>query len=141
MFIKQMRICNFRNIEDINIDFHKGLNILVGENNAGKSAIMDALRICLGFGKQNRDLYIKRSDFHIDRNSIESPIKPIEFHLIFEMENPTESGVFIELFSQSQDGTQKSLQIHYKYYLEERNGMYRMNKIKSFGKEDFYSIQ
>lgn len=99
------------------------------------------LEFVLALANKIGTYYIKRSDFHIDRNSIESPIKPIEFHLIFEMENPTESGVFIELFSQSQDGTQKSLQIHYKYYLEERNGMYRMNKIKSFGKEDFYSIQ
>lgn len=123
LFLKKMKVSNFRNIGELNIDFHKGLNILVGENNAGKSAIIDALRICLGFGKQNKDLYIKRSDFHINRSSIESPIKPIEFHLIFEIENLAESGVFVELFSQSQDGTQKSLQIHYKYYLEERNGI------------------
>ena len=30
--------------------FNKGLNILIGENNSGKTAIIDALRICIGYG-------------------------------------------------------------------------------------------
>ncbi|MGO4350127.1 ATP-dependent endonuclease [Paenibacillus sp. MCAF9] len=123
MFLKNLIIKKFRNINDLNIDFHKGLNILVGENNAGKSAIIDALRICLNFGKQVRDLYVKQSDFYIDRNNPETTIQPIEFHLTFEIENSIESGVFIDLLSQSENGIQQSLQIHYKYYLEDRNGI------------------
>ncbi|MED1785736.1 AAA family ATPase [Brevibacillus fortis] len=121
MFLKTLIIKSFRNIPSLNIDFRKGLNILVGENNAGKSSIIDALRICFNYGKQMRDIYVKRSDFHIDRNDPEAIINPIEFHLIFEIESPDESGVFIDLLSQSSDGTEQNLQIHYKYYLEERN--------------------
>jgi putative ATP-dependent endonuclease of OLD family len=123
MFLKNLTIKNFRNITNISIDFHKGLNILVGENNSGKSAIIDALRICLSYGKQMRDIYVKRSDFHIDRNDPDANSNPIEFDLLFEIEGPIESGVFVELLSQSEDGTRQSLQIHYQYYLEQRNGI------------------
>lgn len=123
MFLKKLIINNFRNISSVNIEFRKGLNILVGENNAGKSAIIDALRICFNYGKQMRDIYVKRSDFHINRHDLDAVLNPIEFHLLFEIENPVESGIFVDLLSQSEDGTQQSLQIHYKYYLEERNGI------------------
>ncbi|WP_010503977.1 ATP-dependent nuclease [Paenibacillus elgii] len=123
MFLKNLVIKNFRNISSLSIDFRKGLNILIGENNAGKSAIIDALRICFNYGKQMRDTYVKRSDFHINRNAPNANIDPIEFHLLFKIEDSAESGTFIDLLSQSEDGTQQCLQIHYKYYLEDRNGI------------------
>jgi len=37
-------------IEEPAINFRKGVNIIIGENNAGKTAIIDALRICLSYG-------------------------------------------------------------------------------------------
>jgi putative ATP-dependent endonuclease of OLD family len=123
MYLEQMKVCNFRNISEININFHKGLNILVGENNAGKSAIIDALRVCFNYGKQQRDIFVKRSDFYINRNELEAAISPIEFHLTFKIEDPIESGIFVELLSQSEDGALQNLQIHYKYFLEDRNGI------------------
>lgn len=43
-----MTIKNFGIIENISIDFSKGLNILTGETGAGKSILIDALRLCLG---------------------------------------------------------------------------------------------
>lgn len=123
MFLKNLIIKNFRNISSLSIDFRKGLNILIGENNAGKSAIIDALRICFNYGKQMRDTYVKRSDFHINRHDPEANIDAIEFHLLFKIEDPAETGTFIDLLSQSEDGTQQCLQIHYKYYLEDKNGI------------------
>lgn len=43
-----MHICNIALIDDINIDFEDGLNILTGETGAGKSIIIGSLGICLG---------------------------------------------------------------------------------------------
>lgn len=46
--LSQLTIKNFGLIDQISIDFDKDLNILTGETGAGKSIIIDALRIALG---------------------------------------------------------------------------------------------
>lgn len=46
MYIKQLRIRNFRSIEHLDIDLGS-TTVLIGANNAGKSAILEALRIAL----------------------------------------------------------------------------------------------
>lgn len=46
--LKSLSIQNFILIEDIEIDFHKGLNIITGETGAGKSIIIQALGLLLG---------------------------------------------------------------------------------------------
>ncbi len=43
MKLQSVHIKNFRCFEDITIDFHKQLTVLVGENGSGKSAVLDAL--------------------------------------------------------------------------------------------------
>ncbi|MCD4780243.1 MAG: DNA repair protein RecN [Candidatus Omnitrophica bacterium] len=56
--LTQLCIKNFGLIEELTLDFHKSLNILTGETGAGKSIIIDALRIGLGeriFSSQVRD--------------------------------------------------------------------------------------
>ena len=47
MWIRELRIKNFRKIEDLTVVFPRGLTVLVGENNSGKTAIIDALRLML----------------------------------------------------------------------------------------------
>ena len=59
MYLETLSIKKFRSINDITLEFNKGVNIIIGENNAGKSAIIDALRICLSIGKQWRDIGIR----------------------------------------------------------------------------------
>ena len=68
MYLEKLDIKNFRTIENLSLTFNKGLNILIGENNSGKTAIVDALSICIGYGNLRRDLYLKDSDFHYQRN-------------------------------------------------------------------------
>ncbi len=50
MYLSSLQIKNFRcfNDDEHIIDFNPGLTVLVGENDSGKSAIMDAIRIVLG---------------------------------------------------------------------------------------------
>ncbi len=50
-----MHIKNIALIDDIDINFYEGLNILTGETGAGKSIIIGSLGICLG-GKFQKDL-------------------------------------------------------------------------------------
>ena len=45
MRLLNLNIRNFRKIKDLTVTFPKGLTLIVGENNAGKTAIIDALRL------------------------------------------------------------------------------------------------
>lgn len=44
----QISINNFALIDDVKLEFEKGLNVLTGETGAGKSIIIGALKLCLG---------------------------------------------------------------------------------------------
>lgn len=57
MYLSSLHIRQFRVFDDITLYFKNGINILIGENNSGKTAIIDALRICLGCGAHNIQLW------------------------------------------------------------------------------------
>ena len=46
--LSQVRIQNYALIDDIRLEFSEGLNVLTGETGAGKSILIDALRLCFG---------------------------------------------------------------------------------------------
>ncbi len=66
MWIKKLRIKNFRQIENLEIQFNKGLSVLVGENNCGKTTIIDALRMVLFPGRDYDSINITEDDFRRD---------------------------------------------------------------------------
>lgn len=55
MYLKKLFIKNFRIFDKIGIElvFNKGVNAIIGENNSGKSSVIDAIRlvysmVCIG---------------------------------------------------------------------------------------------
>lgn len=75
MYLSDLSIWNFRKFGEtekggvtlpgVHIPFNKKLNVLIGENDAGKSAIVDSIRLVLG--TQSREwFYADESDFHFD---------------------------------------------------------------------------
>lgn len=48
MYLSRLIIKNYRSIENVDITFNKGKNIIVGRNNAGKSNLIKAIDIVLG---------------------------------------------------------------------------------------------
>ncbi|WP_442846741.1 ATP-dependent nuclease [Leeuwenhoekiella sp. H156] len=75
MFLKNLKLWNFRKFgckepldlskPDLNLNFNKGVNVLVGKNDSGKSAIIDAIKIVLK--THSYDWYkIEHDDFHIN---------------------------------------------------------------------------
>jgi len=73
MRLYSLHIRNFRKIEDLRVTFPRGLSVIVGENNAGKTAIIDALRLMLFSSRDFNALRINEDDFR--RGSDYAPIE------------------------------------------------------------------
>ena len=95
MYLSVLRIKNFRCFDGNahSISFKKGLNVLVGENDSGKSAIMDAIKLVLGTTDMNW-YRVVQEDFHKEDTTLE-----IEIVCKFEDLNDEERGAFLECLS------------------------------------------
>jgi len=119
MYISRLVIRNFRAFEFIELNFNEGLNVIIGENNSGKSALIDALRICLGHGKSDNGIYIQETDLYLDPNNPEHKSNEIQFDLIFEFgKEPIEKECFYDFISQDPETDHQTAQLHLKYKLE-----------------------
>lgn len=64
MYLSHLTIKGFRLFgKEFEVPLSSGLNVLVGENDSGKSAIIDAIRLALGTTSQDY-LRVEDSDFH-----------------------------------------------------------------------------
>lgn len=119
MYLKKFIIKNFRGIQSLTLEFNKGANVLIGENNSGKSSIIDALRLCFGYGNQLREIGVKPSDFYINKKEPQKDHPKIEFHLHFEIEDPNETRYFYEMIHQDKDDNSlQAIQLHFEYRIE-----------------------
>lgn len=64
MYLSKLSIENFRGIKKMVLEFHKRINILIGENGSNKSAVIDSIRLLYNMGEPLRDLSVGFSDFH-----------------------------------------------------------------------------
>ncbi len=53
MYINGLKLLNFRNYENLNIEFEKGFNIIYGDNAQGKTNILEAIFLCAS-GRSHR---------------------------------------------------------------------------------------
>lgn len=88
MYLSNLKINNFRQFEDFSLKLNKGLNLLVGENNAGKSSVIDAVRIVLDTTSVEW-VSIKSTDFLSGKNELYIQLK-------FEDLSTRELGLFLE---------------------------------------------
>ena len=53
MYIKNIKIKNFRNYDTLDLDFHKGINIIYGKNGQGKTNLLESIYV-LALTKSHR---------------------------------------------------------------------------------------
>lgn len=63
MRLRELKVKNFRKLDDLTVIFPKGLCVILGENNTGKTAIIDALRLMLMPSRDFDALRITEDDF------------------------------------------------------------------------------
>ncbi|KGI21136.1 AAA family ATPase [Hoylesella timonensis] len=54
MYIKEIKILNFRNFKEALIPFHEGVNVIIGHNNTGKSNLLRAMGLVLSYNYGHR---------------------------------------------------------------------------------------
>ncbi|EAF0795408.1 DUF2813 domain-containing protein, partial [Listeria monocytogenes] len=64
--IKRMHIKGLKKFKDIDIEFNEKINILVGENESGKSTILEAINIVLNQQYRSIDKYILKDLMNIN---------------------------------------------------------------------------
>ena len=62
MYLKQLEVENFRKYQHLKVEFSQGMNVLVGENDSGKTAIIDAIRYLLNT-KSYESIRYNETDF------------------------------------------------------------------------------
>lgn len=69
MYLDSLILKNFRKYENLEVKFQKWLNVLIWMNDAGKTAIIDAIKILLKT-HSNEWIRIEEDDFRIDTNEL-----------------------------------------------------------------------
>lgn len=70
MYLKRLDIKNFRvfDEEGVSLIFNQGVNAVIGENNSGKSSVIDAIRIAYSTVTYKKDIFFSKSDFHVNED-------------------------------------------------------------------------
>jgi len=64
--LSKVKIENFRGINCVEIDLDRDITVLIGENNTGKSSVLEALRLCLDAIKSDKTCNFSEYDFYRD---------------------------------------------------------------------------
>ena len=103
MFLSELKLWNFRKYgqatneidirnPNLSINFNGGLNLLIGENESGKSTIIDAIRLILHTQTYEYPR-IYEDDFHYDGSRYRSKLR---IECIFKGFSDSEAGQFLE---------------------------------------------
>lgn len=123
MIVSELKLYNFRRFKSVDgepglvISFHKGLNALIGENDSGKTAVIDALKLVL-LTQSNEYIRPTEEDFY-KSTSGESCLE-FEIDCTITGFNKNEAKNFIEYltFKKSGDNVEYMLKLHYRAWKE-----------------------
>ena len=108
MILKKLKLWNFRKFKTngddpgLVVEFHNGLNALVGENDAGKSAIIDAIKLVLQT-QSGEYIRVVDEDFHTCEGR---PVDEFRIYCSFAEFEPDEAKNFVEYltYTKKEDG-------------------------------------
>jgi putative ATP-dependent endonuclease of OLD family len=101
MYLAKLSIRNFRRLESVEVEFQAGLNVLVGPNNIGKSAVVDALRALLA-GSDEPYPRLTVDDLHCPKGGERSGA--IQFEYVFRDLSADDEADFLHAIRVLPDG-------------------------------------
>lgn len=122
MYISQAVIKNYRKIssQGIVVNLKEGLNVLIGENNLGKTTIVEAICLCLNIGDITKSVRISKDDFH------DSDL-PIEIELTFSNLNQAQQVSFLQALVINQtDIDQSTLKLLFRFSWEHERPSFKI---------------
>lgn len=128
MIVSELNLYNFRRFKSIegkpglHVSFHKGLNALIGENDSGKTAVVDAIKMVL-LTQSNEYIRASDDDFYSDDEMSASEFK---IDLILSDFTADEAKNFVEylMFTKNEEGVSiYFLPLHFRAW-KEKNRIY-----------------
>ena len=123
MFLTRINIANFRGIRQLSLNLDDS-TILIGENNTGKTTVLDALQACLSRNLNRRGSIFSEYDYHLsdgDSQPVESD--PIEITLWFaeryEGEWPDEIPQTLASAVQTEDDGKQSIVLRVRSHFDD----------------------
>ncbi|WP_407895663.1 ATP-dependent nuclease [Lacticaseibacillus sp. N501-2] len=120
MFLQSINLYNFRKFvatrdgqPGLTVKFHPGLNIIVGENDSGKTAVVDAIKMLLGTVSDDKNA-IQDDDFYFNGTDYSTTF---EIDAVFKKLNSHEAGIFLEWLS---FGEHNEYELHVKLTVEKK---------------------
>lgn len=123
MIISELRLYNFRkfrNADDtpgLTVMFHRGLNALIGENDSGKTAIIDAIKFVL-LTQSNEYIRPIEDDFYVGADGVSSTEFKINCTLSDFTRNEAKNFIEYLTYEKAGDGIQYTLHLHYRAWKE-----------------------
>ena len=114
LFIKKLKIHNYRCYRDFSISFNPHMNIIVGNNEAGKSTILEAVNLAFSGLVNGKNVHNEFSESYINKAAVHDYINEIKKG---EKNIPPE--VVIEVYLGSYDGNDEDA-----HYIAALNGIY-----------------
>ncbi|HBN8564156.1 ATP-dependent nuclease [Pseudomonas aeruginosa] len=124
MYLAELNIRNFRKLKAAKLCFQAGLNVLVGANNVGKTAVVDALRALLA-GHEESYPRFSVDDRH--RPKVGQPDGDISFHYVFRDLDADDEADFLAAL---QPGNEGKLEAHIwiRYSDADKGGRFRIKR-------------
>jgi putative ATP-dependent endonuclease of OLD family len=132
MYLSELKLWNFRKYgsdtfefdnPDLTVPFNKGLNVLIGENDSGKTAIIDAIKLAL---KTHAYEWIK-----VDESDFFNESEKLRIELEFKGLQSHEAKNFIEWLGWEGEGKDAKPILRLIYQVEKRQGKIIPTDIKA----------
>ena len=62
--LKNIKVNNFRSLDNFSMDFNEGLNVIIGENDAGKTSLIDSIKLLFN------EISIDKEDFRDEKKEV-----------------------------------------------------------------------
>lgn len=123
MMISELKIYNFRRFKSVDgapglkITFHKGLNALIGENDSGKTAVIDALKLVL-LTQSNEYIRPTDEDFHKSTNGDVCSEFKIDCTITEFTQNEAKNFIEYLMFKKNGHKVEYTIELHYRAWKE-----------------------